>query len=644
MVLKCLASSMKVILKYFFSSLFFLICLTPLQSQTSIEKLTYSIIDSADTQTQQAYSIYNWIASNIKYDVKSYKKGLFPNYLPDEVIKNGKGLCSDYSVLFNEMCKAANIECYTIAGYSKGYQYNKQKPLTRGNHTWNIIYTDSAWKHIDATWGSGYIYKHPPLFAAIMNKLFRTPVALSKIKFTEEYSDMYFDIDLDTLSVSHYPLDPMWLFSPMPITIEKFQNDTVVDSLLSYPNYAEEIEGIRGKSIEHVHTTQAVKSVQYNQYNHFDIAHAYYLNGLNFNIEKDINEQNEWQFNENLNEQTIALNEIEIHRAIIDSIFRSRYDALRQVARDQKRLSGRIKSKAKKAQKTHKSSQKKIVGKSSSYKKKMTNFQMNIGRTEIKKRETLGNFKMVYTDTSEVADLKNNIAQTRARIPLITHKMDSLFNVIDNFAFLDAQIDDSIAQSNTVFNSNLDSLFVMILSSDEGLIIDYVDTLKVVNQDIEDFLRGKKAAKSDLQNTGLAFYRLSTQLQKAYKQELSLNLKLQKITGAPDSLIIAYNQVIDDLIACYKKSIHFTQKLANHNDLQSDVREINLQALKHQKKNINKENKFFVAWYENHISAERTEYSREKELAKTIKNASLKNKKLIESKLKKYEAAQEQKK
>lgn len=626
--------------RFLYIILFLALPLSPVWNQTAIEKLTRSIIDTSETQTQQAEDIYQWVSTNIHYDIKSLQKGLTPNLTPIELIKEGKGLCSDYARLYQSMCRSVGIEAYIVSGYSKGYNYNKQQPFLRTNHAWNIIYTDSTWKHVDATWGGGYVEMQAPFFSKIMYKLFEAPLALSEAKYIKEYSTDYFDVQTDSLTKTHYPADPKWLFTPMPLSIVKFQNDTI-DSTMNYLNYAEEITQIRGKSNEYVYEAEATNSKQFNALNYYNSAHAYYQNGLNFNIDRDIKEANRDQFTQMLEEQTLALSDIETHRAILDSVYQSRSNRLRQLARDQKRLTGRIKSKAKKAKNTHKSSQKKIVGKSSSYTKKMNGFQVNIGRTEIKKREVLGNLEPNYIDTADVIELTNEILNLRENIPYYNRKMDSLFEVVDNFAFVDAQIDDSIGFSNFLFNANLNLLYGMILSSDEALIIDYVDTLKVINQDIEDFLKGKKMAKTDLQNTGREYYSYSTLLQKNYKAEMSLNLKLQKLTAYPDSTVIAYNEIIDELILCYKQAIVFTKKLNNHNNLQSEIREENLKALKHHKKNINRENKFFVKWYENHIAKERTQYAREKELAKKIKSASTKNQKLIESKLKKYELAQE---
>lgn len=603
--------------------------------QTNIKEFTLNIVDTTSSKSTQAYDIYSWITHNIKYDLQSFKKGEFPNYTPTELLKKRKGLCGDYAVLFDAMANSVGIEVYTIAGYNKGYRYNKQKPFLRANHSWNIVFTDSSWKHIDCTWGSGYVLYKPSFIQNVSNKLLGTAVVNSKSKFKPEADYDYFDITVDALLKTHYPLDAKWLFTTTPMSIKQFQNDTL-ELNESNPFFKDEISKIRGKSFIYTAQIEAENGKVFNPLNYFDLANVYLNKSLNYDTEREITEQNLSQFQNYLTEQSIAVDEITQYKLLIDSIYRVRSTMLKDVSRTQKRISGRIKSKAKKAQKTHGSSQKKIVGKSSSYSKKMSGFQLNIGRTEIKKIPDIASNELLYSDTSLFKELRKDISDLRSELPELYNKVDSLFGVVDNFAVIDAEIDDSIAHSNYLFNTNIDTLFFMILSSDEQLIISYVDSLKMIYKDIEDFLGDKKTAKNDLQNTGREFYSVSSAIQKKLRQEMSLNTKLQKIANNADTLQQAYNNVIYELILCYKKSMIFTRKLSNHNDLQADIREENLHALKHHKKKINKENKYFIAWYENHMEKEKLQYTREKEIAKQIKSTTSKNKKVVETKLNKY--------
>jgi hypothetical protein len=94
------------------------------------------------------------------------------------------------------------------------------------------------------------------------------------------------------------------------------------------------------------------------------------------------------------------------------------------------------------------------------------------------------------------------------------------------------------------------------------------------------------------------------------------------------------------LIDSYNNSMEFTQLLSKHNNAQKDIRKENLDALKEQRKSINKENKFFLAWYNHIYKYEKAKYENEKLVLKSILSTSQKNRKIIEMKIKKYNTPQ----
>ena len=105
-------------------------------------------------------SIYNYIIENIKYD-QSKVNGLQSKseYIPDpdRTLREGKGICSDFSSLLAAMLRSQNIPTKMIEGYA-----------APGNieHAWNLIYTkekgvivteiefNGTWRILDSTYGS----------------------------------------------------------------------------------------------------------------------------------------------------------------------------------------------------------------------------------------------------------------------------------------------------------------------------------------------------------------------------------------------------------------------------------------------------------------------------------------------------------
>ncbi len=625
----------------FIALLCFLFCLIPstkLRSQTDIRQFTLQIIDTTASQTEQAKSIFNWVAGQIRYDVKALGEIDQAPSSPFQTIKSRKGVCGDFASLYSAMCNSAGIETYVIAGYTKGFGYNKQKPFLRSNHVWNVSYIDSAWIHTDATWGSGGLGKRPPAFRKALYRIARIAFSNNKVYFIASVDSSYFNIPLDTLVKTHYPIDPKWLFSPAPIAFNQFVEDSFRIPL-AYPDYILEIEKVRHKSDFFLMMEDGSNATNVNPLNHFDKAYAYYMNSLSYDIEREITASNKWQFENYYRDYGIMKQATEKHRIVNDSVYRARSTDLKTLERDQKRLTSRIKSKTSKAKKSQRSGEKQIVGKASSYTKKINAYQINIGKAEIRKilpyDSTKANKNPVEIDSAEIISASKEISQLQENQTSISLKLDSLFQILDNYALADARIDDSISKANKKFKFNVVKLTNIVLSGDEPAIFEYVDTLKTIYANIEEFIGNKKEAKSDLQNTAREYYMQAGLIEKSLKDQAALYSKLNKLRPKDAGIIQIHNATIDTLIAACKQSIVFTRKLANHNNMQSEIRQQNLKALKEQKKSIQNENKFFTSWYENHIHREKELYENEKILVKTMLTHAVKNQKTVELKLKK---------
>ncbi|MEO8150601.1 MAG: transglutaminase domain-containing protein [Bacteroidia bacterium] len=191
----------------------------------------YSIADTSKSKPEQVHEIYNWITHHVKYDVKSYIKGNHENKPAVEVLKKHKGLCSDYSLLFDEMCKCINVESQTVTGYSKGVDYYKGGKLYRADHSWNAFFTDSSWVMVDATWGSGYVASKYKWIDIVLHKLIKSHKLKLKYYFVKKPDDSFFNPDLNFFYGSHLPLDSNWQQTVPSITLQQFENDSLQNNL-----------------------------------------------------------------------------------------------------------------------------------------------------------------------------------------------------------------------------------------------------------------------------------------------------------------------------------------------------------------------------------------------------------------------------
>lgn len=114
-------------------------------------------ITEASSDYDKVCAIYRYVTSNIQYDyyMASLSGMDLVNYLqtvpyPWEInfaLTNKKGVCFDYSLLFQALCCTFDINCYYANGTANG-----------GPHAWNIVEVDGAYYQVDPTWDAG---KHP---------------------------------------------------------------------------------------------------------------------------------------------------------------------------------------------------------------------------------------------------------------------------------------------------------------------------------------------------------------------------------------------------------------------------------------------------------------------------------------------------
>lgn len=107
-------------------------------------KFSKTLSEDKKTSLEVVQAIYEYIVNNIKYDYQNMNK-LKSDYIPDidKIIKSGKGICYDYSVLLAAMLRSCNIPTKLVKGY---------KDDIKEYHAWNEVYIDGDWIVVDTTY------------------------------------------------------------------------------------------------------------------------------------------------------------------------------------------------------------------------------------------------------------------------------------------------------------------------------------------------------------------------------------------------------------------------------------------------------------------------------------------------------------
>lgn len=168
-----------------------------------ITKLTAKLIAPYQDDESKVRSIFVWIASNIEYDQKKlskmkksgFKRTRFSGS-KDEIkaqrlaqiqdfIEEIKGVCQDFSWLFQAMCLHAGIECEFVPGAGKTRPTLIGQPNIPANHAWNVVKMNGKWSLMDVTWSTG-------------------------MGETADFGKGFFNLDPKTMIMSHFPDEEEW--------------------------------------------------------------------------------------------------------------------------------------------------------------------------------------------------------------------------------------------------------------------------------------------------------------------------------------------------------------------------------------------------------------------------------------------------
>ncbi len=185
-----------------------------------------SVIAEIDFQQDTLKAVFDWVTDNIRYDVQKLKiikergkkrkdarfksKEEYDAFLLENVIKTKKGVCEDYSLLFNAIVKNLGYASYIVEGYTKDSNGRINKSV---GHVWNAVLVNGEWKLYDATWGAGYVRDGK--------------------KFLKNYNVEWFDVDPNQMLKDHMPFDPMWQLSTSPVSYADFESNTKANVVMN---------------------------------------------------------------------------------------------------------------------------------------------------------------------------------------------------------------------------------------------------------------------------------------------------------------------------------------------------------------------------------------------------------------------------
>lgn len=163
---------------------------------------------------EKVWLFYGYLGTWFKYDKERLKDMKAPFYSPELTTKKSKGVCRDFSRVFEYLCTKSAIPCFSISGRTNmsaiAYAGRKLKRIsTKTNHQWNTVRVNGNWMLMDPTWT--HIDSKTKL--TIPDPATKTPRTLTVISVTRKY----YNPTPEFMAETHAPVHPAFsLFSQVP--------------------------------------------------------------------------------------------------------------------------------------------------------------------------------------------------------------------------------------------------------------------------------------------------------------------------------------------------------------------------------------------------------------------------------------------
>lgn len=116
------------------------------KTKNNLSKVIYQIQSiSAREESPMYIEIAKWVHNYIKYDERYVEKN---KMTAEDILKEGKGVCFHYSVLYDALLKSYGIPSIIVSGISYNQEIDDFEM-----HSWNLVFANGEWLSMDPTWG-----------------------------------------------------------------------------------------------------------------------------------------------------------------------------------------------------------------------------------------------------------------------------------------------------------------------------------------------------------------------------------------------------------------------------------------------------------------------------------------------------------
>lgn len=191
--------------------------------------LATMLTNNVKSDSEKVRIIHDWIAANIRYDVKKWMSYSYTHVSTKKILWKRKAICAGYSELFAELCKYAGVNCVVVPGYDKDISVNVGDNFYFDEHAWNAVEVEGRWKLVDVCWDAGAIAITRRTFKGFFVYLFsghKKDIQVYHPHYVKGGNEFYCMRDGQFFLTDHLPLNPLWQLHSPQMSMKQFINDS----------------------------------------------------------------------------------------------------------------------------------------------------------------------------------------------------------------------------------------------------------------------------------------------------------------------------------------------------------------------------------------------------------------------------------
>ena len=198
----------------------------------SLKEILSTLNLEGKTEIEKEKIISDYVIKHMTYDKKALKNDELTEEYNKQTLKyalEGRGVCANYTELFNAMCQLSGINAYKVHGLGGG-------KFTGGPHVWSLVEIDGQYMLCDETWLDQQLFNIPlPISQTYAKNMYYNKTGESVKSFNKKHDEGY----------KGYSFQPSDVKSNMAV-------ESDIREIEGYETFGEKAENVKNEGVDFI--------------------------------------------------------------------------------------------------------------------------------------------------------------------------------------------------------------------------------------------------------------------------------------------------------------------------------------------------------------------------------------------------------